>query len=418
MSGKAVVQPSDEKLVRELREQLRRALQTSVEISDGELLQTVEHVVEDRLGSRGVTSSTRLKLVRQLYYSFRGLDVLQPLLEDDSITEIMINGHQTLFVERAGRIERLDERFESRERLEDLIQSIVAEINRAVNEAAPIVDARLADGSRVHIVLPPASLTGPVVTIRKFPKRPLLMADLVSTGCLTEEAAEFLKKLVHAGYNIFISGGTGSGKTTFLNALSRFIPADERVVTVEDSAELQLNVPNLVRLETRNANSEGKGELAMRQLIRASLRMRPNRIIVGEVRGAEAADMLSAMNTGHDGSISTGHSNSARDMLSRLETMVLGASDIPIPAVRQQISSAVDIIVHLSRMRDYSRKVLEISQLTGMRDGDIGLEPLFQCERSIDGRACLRRTGSELIRQDKWLRAEFKPMKEHADAVD
>ncbi|SDS20092.1 pilus assembly protein CpaF [Paenibacillaceae bacterium GAS479] len=402
-TGTDLTTPDDEVAAR-LREQIRRSINLGGEISDEELLTAVESGVDGWSGSRQLTSSGRLRLVRQLYHSFRGLDVLQPLLEDDSITEIMINGHERLFVERAGRIEPLQDRFESRDRLEDLIQAIVAGVNRAVNESSPIVDARLADGSRVHIVLPPASLSGPIVTIRKFPKRPLLMEQLIAIGCLTEEASAFLGDLVKAGYNIFISGGTGSGKTTFLNALSRSIPADERVVTIEDSAELQLNVPNLVRLETRNANTEGKGELPMRQLIRASLRMRPNRIIVGEVRGAEAADMLAAMNTGHDGSMSSGHSNSAKDMLSRLETMVLGAADIPIAAIRQQISSAVDIIVHLSRMRDHSRKVLEISQLTGISGGEIGLEPLFVFGEEGGGRGSLKRTGAQLQRQDKWLR--------------
>ncbi|OXM17299.1 CpaF family protein [Paenibacillus herberti] len=405
MSAGTDLTTPDEEVAARLREHIRRSINLGGEISDAELLTAVESGVDSWSGSRQLTSSGRLRLVRQLYHSFRGLDVLQPLLEDDSITEIMINGHERLFVERAGRIEPLQDRFESRDRLEDLIQAIVAGVNRAVNESSPIVDARLADGSRVHIVLPPASLSGPIVTIRKFPKRPLLMEQLIAIGCLTEEASAFLGDLVKAGYNIFISGGTGSGKTTFLNALSRSIPADERVVTIEDSAELQLNIPNLVRLETRNANTEGKGELPMRQLIRASLRMRPNRVIVGEVRGAEAADMLAAMNTGHDGSMSSGHSNSAKDMLSRLETMVLGAADIPIAAIRQQISSAVDIIVHLSRMRDHSRKVLEISQLIGISEGEIGLEPLFVFGEEGGGRGSLKRTGAQLQRQDKWLRA-------------
>ncbi|MGN7456495.1 CpaF family protein [Paenibacillus pasadenensis] len=392
-----------------LREQIRAAIDAGGEIGDDELMRTVERTVDRWEGSVRLVSSERLRLVRQLFHSFRGLDVLEPLLKDDSITEIMINGHRQLFAERAGRVEPLREQFESRERLEDLIQAIVAQVNRVVNESSPIVDARLADGSRVHIVLPPASLSGPVVTIRKFPKRPLLMDGLVACGCLTEDAAGFLRTLVRAGFNIFISGGTGSGKTTFLNALSRSIPDEERVVTIEDSAELQLQVPNLVRLETRNANTEGKGALPMRQLIRASLRMRPNRIIVGEVRGEEAADMLAAMNTGHDGSMSSGHANSAKDMLSRLETMVLAAAELPVAAIRQQILSAVDVIVHLSRMRDHSRKVLEISQLAGIEGGEIRLEPLYRYEAGPDGAAMLRRTTAELRRSDKWERAGGEP---------
>ncbi|MBW7460514.1 CpaF family protein, partial [Paenibacillus sepulcri] len=290
-----------------------------------------------------LTASEKVQLVRRLFHAFRGLDLLQPLMDDPTVTEIMINSHEEMFIERAGKLTRLPQSFESRERLEDLIQAVVAGVNRVVNESSPIVDARLKDGSRVHVVLPPVALKGPTMTIRKFPEQPLHMNDLIALGALTEEAAAMLRKLVAAKYNIFISGGTGSGKTTFLNALSQFIPADERIVTIEDSAELQIaSIPNLVSLETRNANTEGKGEISMRELIKASLRMRPNRIIIGEVRGGESIDMLQAMNTGHDGSLSTGHSNSARDMMARLETMVLSGADLPITVIRQQIGSAID----------------------------------------------------------------------------
>jgi len=291
----------------------------------------------------------------------------------------MINSHREIFVEQEGEVRQIKLEFESRERLEDIIQMIVSGVNRIVNESSPIVDARLKDGSRVNIVLPPIALKGPTMTIRKFPSEPMKMSDLIGKGALHEEAAELLQQLVRSKYNIFIGGGTGSGKTTFLNALSQFIPADERIITIEDSAELQIvTVPNLVSLETRNANTEGKGQISIRDLIKSSLRMRPNRIVIGEVRGAEALDMLQAMNTGHDGSLSTGHANTISDMISRLETMVLSGADLPIAVVRQQISSAIDIFVHLSRLRDRSRRVTEISEVMGMKDGEVLLNPLFR----------------------------------------
>lgn len=308
----------------------------------------------------------------------RRLDILQPLLEDPSITEIMINSPTEIFIEQEGHIRQLEMVFESAEKLENVIQSVVAKVNRAVNESTPIVDARLQDGSRVNVVLPPIALKGPTMTIRKFPEQPLTVEKLVSIGSLTEEAAQLLKQLVKARYNIFVSGGTGSGKTTFLNALSNFIPEKERVITIEDSAELQLRrIRNLVTLETRTANTEGKGEITIRDLIKTSLRMRPDRIVVGEVRGAEALDMLQAMNTGHDGSLSTGHANTTRDMLSRLETMVLSAAPFPIEVIRKQMAAALDIIIHLGRLRDGSRKVLEICEVLDCVNGDIQLNPLF-----------------------------------------
>ena len=297
------------------------------------------------------------------------------------MTEIMINGKDHIFVEQNGTLRELDVGFESVEKLQDVIQQIVAGCNRVVNEASPIVDARLPDGSRVNIVMNPVALNGPIVTIRRFPDKPITMERLLRNDSISSEAAGFLEKLVRAKYNIFISGGTGSGKTTFLNVLSCYIPSEERVITIEDSAELQLQgLPNLVRLETRNSNTEGCREITVRELIRSSLRMRPDRIVVGEVRGGEALDMLQAMNTGHDGSMSTGHANSGKDMLARLENMVLMGMELPLSAIRQQIASGVDVIVHLGRLRDKSRRVLEITEVIGCEDNEYKLNPLFLFE--------------------------------------
>ncbi|WEK56273.1 MAG: CpaF family protein [Candidatus Cohnella colombiensis] len=375
----------------ELREAVRASLSWDSSVSDDELRQFIERELFRRDRSRKMTATELNATVNRLFHSFRGLDALQPLLEDPEITEIMINAHDEIFIERRGSLQKVNLGFESTERLEDLIQNIVGKVNRMVNEASPIVDARLPDGSRVHVVLPPLALKGPTVTIRRFPHKPLAMSDLIAFGALTEEVANFLRLLVKAKYNLFISGGTGSGKTTFLNVLSQWIPSHERIITIEDSAELQIGgVANLVSLETRNANSEGKGAIGVRDLIRASLRMRPNRIIVGEVRGAEALDMLQAMNTGHEGSLSTGHANSARDMISRLETMVLSGADLPVPVIRHQISSAVDIIVQLSRFRDSSRRVAEICEVTGICDGEVMLNTLYRFEETgeVNGRIC------------------------------
>ncbi len=346
-----------------------------------------------------------------VFESIRGLGILGKIIADKSITEVMINGYDCIFVERAGRLEKLQDKFESQESLRNIITKFVQEMGRSVNESNPIVDTRLEDGSRVNVVLDPIALNGPIVTIRRFPEEGMTIQKLINYGSITPEAAIFLEKLVRAKYNIFISGGTGSGKTTFLNALSNYIPSDERVITIEDSAELQIrNVPNLVRLETRNANSAGVGGISMRDLIKSALRMRPERIVVGEVRGAEALDMLQAMNTGHDGSLSTGHANSAYDMLSRLETMVLsGAAGLPLEAIRQQIASAVDIIIHLSRMRDKSRKTVEITEVVGMDDkGKIILNPLFEFKedehttvRKVSG--SLQRTENKMQHPDKFI---------------
>ena len=331
----------------------------------------------------------KVEIKRDLFNSLRRLDVLSDMLDDDSITEIMINGADNIFIERAGRLCRYDRTFESEERLKSVIQHIVAECNRLVNESSPIVDARLKDGSRVNVVLPPVSLGGCVMTIRKFPKEGMTMERLLQLGSITTEVAEFLRKLVVSGYNIIVSGGTGAGKTTFLNALSGYIPHDERIVTIEDSAELQLTgIDNLVSLESRSANVEGENAVSIRDLIKTSLRMRPSRIIVGEVRDAAAIDMLTAMNTGHDGSLSTGHANSSRDMLTRLETMVLMGADMPVLAIRQQIASAVDIIIQLGRLRDKSRRCLEICEVIGLEGGEFVVNKLFEFrERGLeDGR--------------------------------
>jgi pilus assembly protein CpaF len=362
-----------------IRREVRASLDLTASAGDEELWRGIERKVLGDPSLEDLTSGERHTLVQRLFDSFRGLDILQPLVDHPDITEIMINSHQEIFVEQEGEVRQIPLQFESRERLEDIIQMIVSGVNRIVNESSPIVDARLKDGSRVNIVLPPIALKGPTMTIRKFPSEPMKMSDLIEKGALHQEAAVLLQQLVRSKYNIFIGGGTGSGKTTFLNALSQFIPADERIITIEDSAELQIvTVPNLVSLETRNANTEGKGLISIRDLIKSSLRMRPNRIVIGEVRGAEALDMLQAMNTGHDGSLSTGHANTISDMISRLETMVLSGAELPIAVVRQQISSAIDIFVHLSRLRDRSRRVTEISEVIGMQDGEVLLNPLFR----------------------------------------
>jgi pilus assembly protein CpaF len=391
-----------ESIIDSLRKEIREDLDIKKEVTDEDINELITDKVFEEAKLRSMSIGDKQELISVIFNSLRKLDVLQPIIDDKSITEIMVNGAKNIFVERHGKTYGIESSFESRQKLEDVIQSIVSRVNRVVNEFSPIVDARLEDGSRVNVVLPPIALNGPILTIRKFPERPISMQDLVEWESITEEAAEVLERLVKAKYNIFICGGTGSGKTSFLNALSCFIPQDERIVTIEDSAELQIqNIKNIVKLETRNANTEGKGEITIRDLIRTSLRMRPERIIVGEVRGAEALDMLQAMNTGHDGSISTGHGNSTRDMLSRLETMVLSGSAMPLEAIRQQISSAVDLIIHLSRFRDSTRKVVEIVEVTECRDGIIGLNPLYtfkEIESSsaerVDG--CLQRTGNSM----------------------
>ncbi len=357
------------------------------EITDGQLQEIIYSVIKEYGKEEYLSIKERAQIGKDLFNTFRKLDLIQELIEDESITEIMINGTSNIFVEKDGKIKELDRRFWSRSKLEDIIQQIVSTTNRIVNESTPIVDARLEDGSRVNVVLFPIALNGPIVTIRKFAKDRITMDKLIEWNAVSREVVELLKNLVKSRYNIFISGGTGSGKTTFLNALSAFIPTDERIITIEDNAELQItNIPNIVTLESRMANIEGEGSITIRDLIRTSLRMRPNRIIVGEVRGEEAIDMLMAMNTGHDGSLSTAHANTTMDMLGRLETMVLMGMNLPLGAVRRQIASGIDIMVHLGRLRDGSRKVLEVSEVIGYVSTTelIQLRTLYRFEEGIE----------------------------------
>ena len=355
--------------------------------TDEEVQELIDACILEADKSCHISYGDKRRLVKEIFYAIRRLDFLQELIEDRAVTEIMVNGPDSIFVEREGALYKLDQKFEPAEKLQDVVQQIVASCNRVVNEASPIVDARLENGSRVNIVLPPVALNGPIITIRRFPDQPIGMEELIRLGSLNAEAAAFLKKLVVAGYNLFISGGTGSGKTTFLNALSQYIPKEERIITIEDSAELQIrSVDNLVRLETRNANTEGCREITIRDLIRTSLRMRPDRIVIGEVRGSEAVDLLQALNTGHDGSLSTGHGNSARDMLYRLETMVLMGMELPLGAIRGQIASGLDVIIHLGRLRDRSRRVLEIMEILGYEENHIQTQTLYQFEDTREDR--------------------------------
>lgn len=373
-------------LFESIRNDLSNRLSDLRGISDEELYEMIDELIASKEKECRLSLRPKLKLRSSLFDSFRRFDILQELLDDKDITEIMVNGKEDIFIEKKGRSIRLNKRFKSNEQLEDMIQQIVSEVNRVVNVSSPIADARLKDGSRVHIVLPPVSLVGPIITIRKFPEV-ISMERLILLEAINKEASDFLKKLVRAGYNIFISGGTNSGKTTFLNALSAYIPDDERVITIEDSAELQLkHIKNIVRLEAKPANIQGEKAVSIADLIKASLRMNPSRIVVGEVRGAEALDMLQAMNTGHDGSLSTGHGNSPKDMLSRLETMVLSAADLPLAAIRSQISSAVDIMIHLGRLRDKSRKVLSIMEVGDCINGEIKLNRLYEFREQKESR--------------------------------
>lgn len=364
---------------KELKEKLVESIDYSRESSDEEIQELIDEMLVRESKRVPISLSERERLRKELFHAVRKLDILQEFVDDSQVTEIMVNGPDNIFLEREGRLYKSDLKFESEEKLQNVVQQIVADCNRVVNEASPIVDARLQNGSRVNVVLNPVALNGPILTIRRFPDKPITMDNLVSFGSVTREVCEWLSRLVQAKYNIFISGGTGSGKTTFLNALSDYIPEEERIITIEDSAELQIrSIPNLVRMETRNANVEGCREITIRDLIKTSLRMRPDRIIVGEVRGGEAFDMMQCLNTGHDGSMSTGHANSSTDMLSRLENMILMGMEIPLDAIRQQIASGIDIIVHLGRLRDRSRKVLEIVEVLGYERGEIRLKPLYQ----------------------------------------
>lgn len=364
-----------------IREQVLQSIDMTREADEQELHEIIDRVIEREVEYKYITIEQRIRIHQDIFNSIRGLGVIEDLLEDENVTEIMINGKDHIFIEKEGRIERYSGCVGSDQRLHDIIQQIVGNTNRRVNESNPIADARLSDGSRVNVVLPPIALDGAVITIRKFAKEQITIEQLIKWKSITVEAADFLKKLVVSGYNIFVSGGTGSGKTTFLNVLSNFISADERVVTIEDSAELQLkNIKNIVRLETRQANSQGENEITIRDLIKTSLRMRPDRIIVGEVRGYEVLDMLQAMNSGHDGSLSTGHANSPKDMLARLETMVLMGMEIPLNAVRAQIASGIDIIVHLSRMPDKSRKVVEVNEVQGYVNNEIQMNKIYELQ--------------------------------------
>lgn len=393
-----------EELRGKLRDRVQDRLDLSRELQDEEVRALIDEEILRQSRESYLLLEEKLQMQRELFNAMRRLDILQELIEDPEVTEIMVNGPEDIFIEKKGRLFRWNRKFSSRIQLEDVVQQIVSFCNRSVSRASPIADARLADGSRVNIVLDPIALNGPVVTIRRFPAEPVRIAQLTAWGSVTPEAVGFLKDAVRAGYNIFVSGGTGSGKTTFLNALSEFIPETARIITIEDNAELQLDrVQNLVTMEARMANLEGEREITIRDLIRTALRMRPDRIIVGEVRGAEAIDMLQAMNTGRDGSLSTGHANSPRDMLSRLETMVLMGMDLPLAAIRRQIASGVDLIVHLGRLRDGSRKVLEIVETDGIREGEICLHSLFEFQEEGGDRSQVQ---GSLRKKDGLLHSE------------
>ena len=396
----------------ELHRRIFQEIDLSEELEDEELVEIIYRVLEEYSEEKYLSLKEKTELGKELFNTFRKLDVLQEFLEDESITEVMINGTQSIFLERDGRILQSEKRFASRRKLEDVIQQIVSETNRMVNESTPIVDTRLSDGSRVNVVLYPIALNGPIVTIRKFTKEIITLERLQTLGSVDKDIISFLKILIKSKYNIFISGGTGSGKTTFLNALSQYIPNDERVITIEDNAELKLTgIPNLVSLEARNANVEGKGEISIRDLIRTALRMRPDRIIVGEVRGKEAIDMLQAMNTGHDGSLSTGHANSPGDMISRLETMVLMGMDLPLPAIQRQIASGLDILIHLGRLRDKSRKVLSVEEIVGYENGTVKRNVLYRFQET--GTKCGKIEGkwvkeNEMKNREKLLAAGYR----------
>lgn len=388
-------------IFQKMRSRLMEKLDMTRELTDQEILDEIDVLLLEDMRQAGLSLSGKVALRQELFYSVRKLDVLQELIDDESVTEIMVNGPDTVFVERAGRLSRWDKSFTSGEKLDDVIQQIVGKCNRVVNESMPIVDARLENGARVNAVIKPVALNGPILTIRRFPDQPVTMEKLIRLGSLTEECAGFLAALVKARYSMVIGGGTGSGKTTFLGALSQYIPSDERLITIEDNAELKIQgIDNLVRLEAKMANMEGAASITLRDLIKTALRMRPDRIIVGEVRGGEAVDMLQALNTGHDGSLSTAHANSARDMLSRLETMALMGVDLPLEAIRRQIASGVDILIHLGRMRDKTRKVLEIAEICGYEAGEVRLQSLYQWQ---EGTGLMKK--AELINREKLIRA-------------
>lgn len=399
--------------ISKIRSNLINRFDFTRDLSNEEIYSLIDNEIIETGRHQFISLTEKERLRRILFHSIRGYDILQELIDDHEITEIMINGYNNIFIEKNGTLIKSDFQFSSPEKLQNVIQQIVSNVNRRVNEACPIADARLYDGSRVNIVLNPISLNGPAVTIRKFSESPMTIQNLIDFNSITIEAADYLKQLVLSGYNIFVCGGTGSGKTTFLNALSNFIPVTERVITIEDSAELQIsNIPNLVRLEARQANTEGKNEITIRDLIRSALRMRPTRLLIGEVRGAEALDMLTAFNTGHDGSMSTGHGNSPKDMLRRMETMVLMGVDMPVSAIKGQIASALDIMIYLGRLRDHSRRVLEITEIADYKNNEIILNPLFVFheEREIHGKikGNLKRTENPLVNTLKLQMAGIK----------
>ena len=399
-----------EKLKETLKSQVLESMNVFEDITDSKILEIIDEHLTNFKEYRSVALGIRRKLREDIYNSFRKLDILQQLVDDDEITEIMVNSYDRIFIEKKGKMHKWSGRFESEEKYHDVIQRIVSNVNRIVNESNPIADARLEDGSRVNIVLPPVAIDGAVLTIRKFPKEVITIEELIKKGSLSYEVAHFIDILVKSKYNIFISGGTSSGKTTLLNAIAGLIPEDERIITIEDSAELQIfTIPNIVRLEVKNESVEGGKNVTIRDLIKSSLRMRPDRIIVGEVRDQAAIDLLNAYNTGHDGSISTGHANSARDMITRLEGMVLMGSEIPINAIRRQISSAIDILIHLSRLRDKSRRIMEISEIVGMDDGDIKLNPLYVFMEKEEGKTEVKGelvfTGNMLVNKDKLIKS-------------
>ena len=388
-------------LFQELRALLMERLDLARELSDEEILEEIDDLILGRMREYCLSLKEKVQLRQELFHSVRKLDVLQELIEDETVTEIMVNGPDAIFVERAGKLTKWDKTFTSGEKLEDVIQQIVGKCNRVVNESMPIVDARLDNGARVNAVIRPVALNGPILTIRRFPDTPITMEKLIALGSLPSECAEFLAALVRARYSMVIGGGTGSGKTTFLGALSNYIPPDERLITIEDNAELKIQgIANLVRLEAKMANMEGATSITIRDLIKTALRMRPDRIVVGEVRGGEAVDMLQALNTGHDGSLSTAHANSASDMLSRLETMTLMGVDLPLEAIRRQIASGVDILIHLGRMRDKSRKVLEITEICGFENHEIKTRTLYRWQ---EGKGLVKT--AELLNREKLIRA-------------
>lgn len=396
-------------LCEELKKQILERVDLSREVSDEEIQELIDEVVLFCGKERHLSLNERCRIKRELFYALRKMDVLQELLEEKSVTEIMVNGTDGIFLEKNGKLSRWEKSFSSKERILDIIQQITGACNRVVNEASPIVDARLENGDRVHVVLPPVAVNGPIITIRRFPEEPVTMQKLLELESLSEEEAEFLKKAVQAGYSILVAGGTGSGKTTFLNVLAGHIPQDERVIVIEDTAELQIrNVPNLVRLETRDGGAEDCREISMRDLIKAALRMRPTRLIFGEVRGAEAFELLTCLNTGHDGSLSTCHANSTADTVTRLETMVLMGMELPLQAIRRQIASGVDLIVYLGRLRDKSRRLLEITEVTGMEGEQVELNPLFlfRVTGERNGKICgIQERVGEMKQIEKFQRA-------------